>query len=189
MDTNNAPSRRPPREVLATLVATGAPIREIASELEAKPGTVRHWIDLYGLPRPIDVRRREVAQALESGKRELLRKCSKHGETVFALVGSDRRPRCKECRSEAVARRRRRVKGILAGERGGACLLCGYDRCLAALQFHHRDRTLKGFGIAARGLTRSIAEVRDEVDKCVLLCSNCHAEVEAGLVEVPLEFE
>jgi hypothetical protein len=77
------------------------------------------------------------------------------------------------------------MKEILVAEAGGACALCGYARCLAALEFHHLDRDLKSYSVAARGLTRSLQEAREEAKKCVLLCSNCHAEVEAGLVVLP----
>jgi hypothetical protein len=73
------------------------------------------------------------------------------------------------------------MKEALVADAGGACALCGYSRCLAALEFHHLDPALKCFSVAARGVTRSLAEAREEAEKCVLLCSNCHAEVEAGV--------
>jgi hypothetical protein len=69
-------------------------------------------------------------------------------------------------------------------EAGGCCRLCGYDRCVAALQFHHVDPEEKSFGLGCAGLTRGIAKARAEADKCVLLCANCHAEVEAGLARI-----
>jgi hypothetical protein len=77
------------------------------------------------------------------------------------------------------------MKEMLVSEAGGACVICGYSRCLAALEFHHLDRTAKRFAVAARGVTRSLAEAREEASKCVLLCSNCHAEVEAGVSSLP----
>jgi hypothetical protein len=63
-------------------------------------------------------------------------------------------------------------------------LIGPYDRCIGALQFHHRDGRMKEFGLADRGLTRSLEAVQKEAAKCVLLCANCHAEVEAGIVRV-----
>jgi len=84
-----------------------------------------------------------------------------------------------------VKARRRRLKQMLIAEAGGACALCGYDRCTAALEFHHRDRADKRFGLGERGLTRSLARLREEAAKCVLLCSNCHSEVEAGVAKLP----
>jgi hypothetical protein len=55
----------------------------------------------------------------------------------------------------------------------------------AALQFHHVDPSTKAFTVRD-GDTRSLARMRDEASKCVLLCANCHAEVEAGLARLPL---
>ena len=89
--------------------------------------------------------------------------------------------RCVRCSSDAVARRRRKVKEILVAEAGGRCCVCGYDRCARALGFHHIDPLTKRFGLAEGGLARSLAASRAEVAKCVLLCANCHAEVEAGI--------
>ena len=74
---------------------------------------------------------------------------------------------------------------MLVAEAGGACAICAYSRCLAALEFHHLDRSSKSFSVAARGVTRSLAEARVEAGKCVLLCGNCHAEVEAGVTVLP----
>jgi hypothetical protein len=61
--------------------------------------------------------------------------------------------------------------------KGGGCYLCGYDRCLRALDFHHLDPATKRFTIAG-GHTRSWASLRTELDKCMLVCSNCHIELE-----------
>ncbi len=61
--------------------------------------------------------------------------------------------------------------------KGGACCLCGYDRCLRALDFHHLDPKKKRFSIAG-GHTRSWSSLRQELDKCMLVCSNCHIELE-----------
>src|SRR5439155_23626359 len=91
--------------------------------------------------------------------------------------------RCRACRQEAVVKRRRKVKELLVAEFGGGCQLCGYDGCLAALQFHHVDRAAKQFGVARYG-ARSIERLRAEVRKCGLLCSNCHAEVESGFSSI-----
>ena len=107
--------------------------------------------------------------------------CARHGSTEFWLDGRGIY-RCLRCRSEAVARRRRRLKAIAVSEAGGRCSICGYDRYIGALQFHHRDTAEKSFGLGERGLTRSLAAVRAEVSKCVLLCANCRAEVEGGIV-------
>ena len=52
---------------------------------------------------------------------------------------------------------------------------------MRALEFHHVNPSSKSFAIAPGGVTRSLDAARSEAAKCVLLCANCHAEVEAGL--------
>lgn len=70
------------------------------------------------------------------------------------------------------------LKYKLVPDRGGKCERCGYDKNLAALEFHHMDPQLKLFTLNARNIERrSDEEVLEEYKKCELLCSNCHAEL------------
>ena len=62
---------------------------------------------------------------------------------------------------------------------GGACNNCGYNKCVGAMEFHHKDPDGKDFGLSAQGLTRSWEKQRIELDKCVMLCANCHREEHA----------
>jgi hypothetical protein len=103
---------------------------------------------------------------------------------MFRMRGYDRQYRCLRCQSEQVIERRRRVRARLVAEAGGACALCGYHRYVGALHFHHLDPSAKRFALGG-GDTRSLERNREEAAKCVLLCSNCHAEVEAGLKVLP----
>ena len=60
---------------------------------------------------------------------------------------------------------------------GGKCISCGYDKNLAALSFHHQDRVEKSHELDIRSLSnRKIEAVMEEVEKCILLCANCHME-------------
>ena len=65
---------------------------------------------------------------------------------------------------------------MLIAYKGGKCERCGYDKSSRALEFHHLNPSEKDFGIS-KVLTRSIQSLKEEADKCVLLCSNCHAEI------------
>ena len=114
-----------------------------------------------------------------------MRECRRHGWTEFVRVGRPGHFRCGRCNTEAVAERRRRVKALLVAEFGGRCRLCGFSRYAGALQFHHVDPAAKRFQLGGRGLTRSLTELREEARKCVLLCANCHAMVEAGVATLP----
>ena len=85
----------------------------------------------------------------------------------------------------AVKKRRKSVRLKAVAYKGGRCQLCGYDRCPEALEFHHPDETKKEFGVSSGGYTRSWEKVKLEIDKCVLLCANCHREVHAGIAAFP----
>ncbi len=77
----------------------------------------------------------------------------------------------------AVKKKRQKVKFDLVTYKGGKCEICGYSRCIAALEFHHRDPKDKEFGLAQNGNTISFEKAKKEVDKCILICSNCHREL------------
>ena len=169
------------RERLERLVRQGRTTRQIAAELGVAQVTARRWLARCGLRTRQAERREEVRVAREAGRHKIHRICVHHGETDFVIDYSGCY-RCRKCRVDHVTKRRRRVKEILVSEAGGRCCIWGYDRYLGALEFHHLDRAAKELAIAGYGTTLSLDALRVEANKCVLLCSNCHAEVEAGLV-------
>ncbi len=75
-------------------------------------------------------------------------------------------------------RQRQKLKAL--EYKGSCCQICGYNRCVRSLVFHHLNEFEKEFGIST-GATRSWKKVKIELDKCVLLCQNCHGEVHAGM--------
>jgi transposase len=171
------------KDELEALVEAGMSIGQIAQKLGRSKGTVRHWLRTHDLMtyaqrgRPGE-RSTRVAKA--AGRLTVTRECHRHGLTEFLIEGRGYY-RCKRCRMERVSQRRRTVKSILVAEAGGACVLCGYDRCSAALHFHHVDPSSKRFHLSMQGVARSLASARAEMAKCMLLCANCHAEVETGI--------
>lgn len=173
-------------DCLRQMVDKGASIRAMADELGVGYSTIRYWLKRLGLETERSARRREGDVAREAGLRRVHLRCAKHGHTVF-FERPDGGFRCLKCSIAAVSDRRRRVKRKLVEEAGGQCRLCGFDEHQAALQFHHRDRSTKVFHLSHQGMTRGIARMRAEAKKCVLLCANCHALVEAGVKKVPGE--
>lgn len=88
---------------------------------------------------------------------------------------------------KAVAERRKRLRVMAREYKGGKCMLCGYKRCPDALEFHHNNPNSKVFGLSVKGLTRSWERIKKEIDKCVLVCANCHREIHAGITQPPKE--
>ena len=78
---------------------------------------------------------------------------------------------------------RREIKQKAVEYKGGCCEICSYNRCLAALTFHHRDPNEKDFGISDIMNTVRWSRIQKELDKCYLLCANCHAEVHNGVLD------
>lgn len=101
--------------------------------------------------------------------------CKIHGLFEFKerLDGSSR---CRQCLIDAVSRRRRKLKLLAVDYKGGKCSVCGYKKCVDALEFHHLDPSKKDFGIGS-GITKAWSKIKKELDKCELLCSNCHKEL------------
>lgn len=170
---------------LANLVARRASMREIAGELDAGYSTIRYWLGKLGLETHSMVRRRETNAAREAGHRRTYLRCPTHGHTAF-FKRSEGGYRCARCNSAGVSKHRRAVKRQLVTEAGGRCTVCGFRDHPAALQFHHLDPATKEFHLGHQGQTRSIARMREEAKKCVLLCANCHAMVEAGVKKIPM---
>lgn len=108
----------------------------------------------------------------------MIRECKKHGETEFKVHGK-KKPiyRCLKCLSEKVDKRRHKLKELALEYKGNCCSICGYNKCKRALVFHHLDNYKKEFGIGQSGLTHSWEKLKKELDKCILVCANCHAEI------------
>jgi transposase-like protein len=170
------------RDRLETLIEEGLSIRQIAREVDRSATTVRHWLRHYGLKTAPS----RYAPRDRTAGAEVMRECTTHGWTWFRRIGTETRYRCAQCAVERVSNRRRRMKQILVEEAGGACVACGYDAFTPVLQFHHLDPATKRFHLGREGVTRSLERARAEAAKCVLLCANCHAEVELGFRKLPV---
>ena len=90
----------------------------------------------------------------------------------------------REYLSKATNKRRIRLKIKMVEYKGGKCQFCGYSRCLAALDFHHLNPSVKSFNLSMDNLFKSWNVILSEVDKCALVCTNCHREIHAGLIKL-----
>ena len=66
--------------------------------------------------------------------------------------------------------------------KGGCCQICGYNKCIAALDFHHTDPSTKKLTLSHL-YKHSWDKVKEEIDKCLLVCANCHREIHSSVTE------
>lgn len=83
---------------------------------------------------------------------------------------------CKECDRINTIIRQTIFKELCVEYKGGKCENCGYDKYVGALDFHHIDPKQKDFSIASAKLRKFDYSIKKELDKCQLLCANCHRE-------------
>jgi 5-methylcytosine-specific restriction endonuclease McrA len=88
------------------------------------------------------------------------------------------------CLGCLVSVRRNRVKEKAIKFKGGECQHCGYKKCKRALTFHHLDPKQKSFSLDSNSMfSLGWKTVEAELNKCILLCSNCHFELHDKEIE------
>ncbi len=92
------------------------------------------------------------------------------------------RSNCKKCSNKKTIQFQSAQKEKFVKYKGGKCAICGYNRCIKALDFHHLDPSKKESSLS-QGRSRKFETSLKELDKCILVCSNCHREIHAGLHE------
>lgn len=156
---------------LKELVERGYSSCDIAKEVSKGNSTVVYWLKKYGL-KTILMRNREERQG------GYLCSCGETNEHNFHDKGKGRKSRskCKKCHATYCNKRHRRSKLEAVKYKGGCCLLCGYNKCAGSLDFHHRDPDGKDLNWHKMRFWK-FDKVKAELDKCDLLCRNCHGEV------------
>lgn len=111
-------------------------------------------------------------------------KCEVRQERDKFYTKTDGRPYsyCKVCWNDLRVEKTRENKRQAVEYLGGCCERCGYSKCIRALEFHHKDPTQKEF-LISKYTGAGIEKIKPELDKCMLLCANCHREVHAELDE------
>jgi 5-methylcytosine-specific restriction endonuclease McrA len=118
----------------------------------------------------------------------MIRTCKHHGQQEHILNGKTeagtQKYKCTLCSRKAVNKHRADYKQKMVDHAGGKCQLCGYNKYIGALQFHHKDPKEKDFILSRRHMGLGWDRIVKEVNKCMLLCANCHAEVHAKIKAV-----
>lgn len=149
------------KNVLMNWINEGLSSYEISAQSGKSPSTVKYWLKKH---------------LLITKKIYKCRKCKSSDPTHFS---SGRFTECKKCRSKDQNRLYQRYKRELVDYKGGKCEICGYKKCIAALDFHHINPDEKDPNW--KQMRKWVSEkVKKEVDKCQLVCRNCHSEIHYG---------
>ena len=139
-------------------------IRKIAKKTNKSIGSIRHWLKKYDLK--------------TKNKERVCKFCGEKDIKKFMRSGNGRfsKSRCKKCQNAYALKRVQKNKIKAVEYKGGKCVICGYNKCMRSLSFHHRNPKTKDFQWN-KMRSWNLKKIKKELDKCDLLCNNCHGEV------------
>lgn len=113
--------------------------------------------------------------------------CKHHGLTNFSKQSSKGKISfyCVKCYIDRQRNNRRNKKLKAIEYMGGKCCRCGYNKSPSALDFHHKDPSQKDPSCDYRSW--SWDRLKNELDKCILVCANCHREIHEEIINSGLE--
>ena len=115
-----------------------------------------------------DNKRTSAQRRTEKGKALALERSRRHAK---------RNP---EKRKAACLKNKEKKRQVVNEARSSGCVVCGYNKCNEALDFHHIDSSTKDRSVSELLCSGSMAALKEEISKCVVLCANCHREHHAG---------
>jgi hypothetical protein len=154
---------------LKNYIDEGLSTYQIAEATNKGQTAVRHWLEKYNL---------KTKMSISDGKcqicgKELTGLQRKFCSTKCKSRDTNSRHQTYQCQQKRGLERKKK----LVEAKGGCCEVCGYNKNYAALEFHHVDPSAKEFNLDMRKLSNSTwGRILKEVEKCQLICSNCHAE-------------
>ena len=172
------------KDSLQNLIDCGYSQRELALHFETSQGNIKYWLNKFVLST-----NHKIKTALPD--RKICSKCKvekpnsefyKRNDRSYGLTSM-----CKTCNQTDRVERQHNFKQQCVDYKGGECQCCGYNDCNSALDFHHVDPKTKKFGIGKCRKTKMTQKILDELDKCILVCSNCHREIHAGYRDITKE--
>lgn len=169
------------REKIEILIENGYSIRSIAKELNLGYSTIRYWLTKHNLSTKskIDLNPYE----------RLCPKCKSVKEIDKFYVGirngKKRYGYCKECSNRYASDRVRKIKESMIKYKGGSCEKCGLsikESNYFVFDFHHLDSKEKDPNFR-RIKFQKWEKITKELDKCILVCSNCHRTIHYMMIE------
>lgn len=165
------------QEQLQSIINSGLSMQKIANHFNIKITTVQYYMNKYNLK---TLRAIELQNIQNIENHTYCKSCNKikpNEEFYFNTKRNKISGYCRICENSRNKNSLRYTKQLCVDYKGGSCANCGYNKCLGALEFHHLDPSQKEFGISNyRSYTTLNDNIKKELDKCILLCANCHRE-------------
>lgn len=174
---------------LELLINDGLSIADISKKYNKSKSSIRYWMKKYNLKS----RNSQIGKGVVCLKKTKVRDldsliycpmCKSNFTIDYFYLrrnGSGASPYCKSCTNIQTVARQQLFKRKCIEYKGGSCISCGYKKYDGALEFHHIDPSKKDFRISNSKSRQYGSKIELELDKCMLLCSNCHREEHAKL--------
>jgi len=165
------------KELLEQLINKGLSTRKIANQIGKSQCSVKYWLKKFEL--------KTVHQKCNSKEYGDYKICFKCKENLFIDKFYNKKNKlngysyCKICFNKLTIEKQRLLKKKCIEYKGGKCVVCGYNKYEGSMDFHHINPLEKDFNIS-RAKNKKFDSIKNELDKCVLLCNRCHREVEGG---------
>jgi hypothetical protein len=156
------------KEELQELINQKLSINQLSKHFKKSKSTIIYWLKKFDL--------KTLYLQYNKGPDSLYCVVCKTSAKEDFYTKGYRRFKCKTCHKKRIKEKTDNRKIELINYKGGKCLTCGYDKCIAALEFHHRDPSQKDPDWS-KSRKHKFEKIKDELDKCDLLCANCHREV------------
>ncbi len=174
------------KSTLENLIGQGLSTHQIATITNKSQTNIRHWLKKFNLKttnksfsQGYSCKERIIENGIEY---KICPRCNNKKElkTNFYMKNNEwTHSWCKACSNKNTVEWQRERKLEAIKYKGNKCVKCGYDKCPGALDFHHLDPSKKDFSIS-RKKNCSFETIKPELDKCILVCRNCHAELHFG---------
>jgi hypothetical protein len=156
------------KSILSDMISQGFSTREISTRMNCGQTNVMYWIRKHNL---------NIITKVKSEKT-----CPKCKQILDLSFFYQRRGKiggsvyCKGCTNSQAMERQKKLKIQCVEYKGGCCQVCNYSKSLSALEFHHLNPSEKEFSLSSKKSFSFNELIKKELDKCILLCANCHRE-------------
>lgn len=178
------------KTLLESLIGSGLSLRQISNQTGKSLTTLRYWVKKHNLKS--NYKSFKFLEKVEYGDFRYCPSCKKDcpTENFHQRRGKPHSSTyCKECTTIQTLNRMQKLKKLMVDYKGGCCLICGYNKYMGALEFHHLNPKEKDFNLSHMKKYTFDDRIKNELDKCILVCSNCHREIHGKVVVVPSGFE